>query len=192
MAFPGFPLPTNRTNSMPMSDTHPDDHNDVNAAANDLQSQIDAINLNIAALNAHAASFPETSETWVNPINMGITIGTGTVYANHVRIGPLVFCQFRFIQGGTGGVDGDTRLNLPVPPHDNAASSVFGGGWAHDVSTGVRTPLHVGNLTSTEALIRPERADQTFLATGTPCSTTVPHTWAATDQFGVTFTYLAA
>lgn len=56
MSFPGFPLPTDRTNATPTANVHPADHNAANQAANDLQAQInDALAL-IAAASADAAS----------------------------------------------------------------------------------------------------------------------------------------
>lgn len=43
MPFTGYPLPDDFTNSSPVRDVHPAAHNDVNAAANDLQDQVTAL-----------------------------------------------------------------------------------------------------------------------------------------------------
>lgn len=42
MAWPPAVLPTNRTNATPQLDTHPSDHNNVNAAVNDIVAYIQA------------------------------------------------------------------------------------------------------------------------------------------------------
>lgn len=53
MAFPNYPLDTNRTNLTSAPDRHPLDHNQERAALNDLQAQVDA---NLAAANAAIAT----------------------------------------------------------------------------------------------------------------------------------------
>lgn len=43
MAWPPAGLPTNRTNATPQTNTHPADHNAVNAAMNDTVARVQAI-----------------------------------------------------------------------------------------------------------------------------------------------------
>lgn len=50
MPFPGYPLDTTRTNSTPMTDRHPLDHEQERTALNDLQAQIDSIDIDIVNL----------------------------------------------------------------------------------------------------------------------------------------------
>lgn len=48
MPFPGYPLPTNKTNVSAQQDDHPAHHNDLGVAVNDLQDQIDALSASVS------------------------------------------------------------------------------------------------------------------------------------------------
>lgn len=50
MPFPGYPLDTTRTNSTPMTDRHPLDHEQERTALNDLQAQVDSVDIDIVNL----------------------------------------------------------------------------------------------------------------------------------------------
>jgi hypothetical protein len=50
MAFPPPTLPTNRTNATPQIDTHPADHNAVNAAVNDTVGAVNGVLASVTAL----------------------------------------------------------------------------------------------------------------------------------------------
>lgn len=54
MAWPPSTLATNRTNSTPQTDSHPNDHNQVNAAVNDTVARVAAHESGAVHVNAAA------------------------------------------------------------------------------------------------------------------------------------------
>jgi hypothetical protein len=136
------------------------------------------------------AALPEASTSWASPIAAGITIGSGTVTGSYARIGDIVHCRFRFTFGAGSAITGAVSLQLPVTAVFSAGA-INAIGEAVDASATTFYQVWVAQLTSTTVAIRAVNAAATY-TTGTALASTVPFTWAASDELNVTFSYFAA
>ena len=135
-----------------------------------------------------AAAWSSWTPTWTN-----LTLGNGTVTAAYAQIGKMVFCRLAIVFGSTTSISGDVIFSLPV------TRAAYGG------SANV-TPLGqanffdspsagyqglVQNASTTTASIRALNTASTYL-TNVLLSSTVPFTWATSDELAVEFFYEAA
>jgi len=114
----------------------------------------------------------------------GLTIGNGTIVAKYMQIGKTVHFRIHVILGTTSSISSNITLTVPVTPisgADQAASA-----WVVDISAGA-----TGRLSAAGFIPDGSAAMQVWGPTGSFTST-VPFTWASTDEIGVTGTYEAA
>jgi hypothetical protein len=140
------------------------------------------------------AAFPTLTEwdDWT-PTYTNLTPGSGAaISARYMQMGNIVFCRWQVILG-TGLSVGDIRVTLPVTSATSgytALSSIIGTAGFGDTGT-VR---YVGNVcwsSATEAAIRiPQGAGSDL--TNSAITSTVPHTWAATDTISGDWHYESA
>lgn len=131
-------------------------------------------------------------QSWV-PTWTNITVGNGTVTAKYTQIGKTVMGRLVFEFGSTSAVSGSSSFTLPVTSvalESGGNDQPIGQTYFRDTGTTVFT----GVLTlenTTKALIRVGTAGGTYVSS-TTTSSSVPMTWATTDQLSVTFLYEAA
>jgi len=70
MAWPPASLPTNRTNATPQTNTHPADHNAVNAAVNDTVAHVQAIDNGTSRAGAAELAYKIRSVDTPNDIEL--------------------------------------------------------------------------------------------------------------------------
>jgi hypothetical protein len=148
MPFPGFPLDASKTNATPTTNDHPDHHNDLAVAVNDLQGQIDALVLNDVDLQQQINNLANLVALVGNP--------TGTV-----EWGPWTVAPPGYLFMGASHPNADTLYpalwaivpaswksgtTLNLPPLDDR---VIMGGGTLGASGGANThTLSVDNLAS--------------------------------------------
>lgn len=127
--------------------------------------------------------------TWTN-----LSVGNGTVVAKYSRIGKTVHCRLSLTFGSSTSVSGSVLFTLPVTSvaypgsagitplgqvvaRDNSAPQVYFGLAAH--------------FSTTQAVIRFNDSSGTYVVQAIT-SSTVPFTWAVSDEITVTFSYEAA
>jgi hypothetical protein len=130
--------------------------------------------------------------TTYTPTLSGVTLGNATVDARYTQIGKLVHYYGIITFGSTTTITGSNwEISLPV---NTGGATVFpipcGGASYYDASSGL---LHWGetvrffNATSLRLTI--DLAAQTYT---TSLSSTLPFTWATSDQLAFNVTYQAA
>ena len=152
-----------------------------------------------AAIMALAGGFT-TGAAWTSwtPTLTNIAIGTGGSAANvgkYFRVGKLVVCRLSIILGTAGAsVSGSVSFSLPVTRAANAGSA---GGTAQgmarlfDTSAGTTYEASVCNLTTTTSVVIAWDASAAAVKQ-LVLSSTVPFTWAASDEINCQFWYEAA
>jgi hypothetical protein len=128
-------------------------------------------------------------QTW-SPTLTNLSGGT-LVYAKYVQIGKTVHCRFLYTLAGAG-VAGAVMATLPVSANSQYATANFfeGSVMLRDTGTIIYPGLVAWTSATTvefQALI----ANAAYLQAG-GISSTVPHTWANTDQIQASFSYEAA
>lgn len=78
MAFPPAVLPTNRTNATPQQDTHPADHNAVNAAVNDIVTYVGRISRGVLERVQMPVDQGGFGGTELNPNGMSVLVPAAT------------------------------------------------------------------------------------------------------------------
>jgi len=153
-----------------------------------------------AALAALAANLSPSGAAWTSwtPTLTNIAIGTGGSAANvgkYFRVGKLVVCRLSIILGTAGAsVSGSVSFSLPVTRAANAGSA---GGTAQglarllDVSVPNTYEASVCNLTTTTSVVIAWDASAAAVKQ-LVLSSTVPFTWAASDEINCQFWYEAA
>ena len=126
--------------------------------------------------------------TSYTPTLGGITLGNGSLYAAYCQIGKIVHFRIGFNAGSTTSFSGSMSLTIPVAAANQQTDTFIGSGYAYDASPGTGQILVVylattaGNIT-----INPRRYDTIVAYTST-----VPWTWAVSDQLRLSGTYEAA
>jgi hypothetical protein len=130
--------------------------------------------------------------TAYTPTFTNLTVGNGTLNFAYAKLGKTVFVRGIFTFGSTSSVTG-TGVNMSLPFATNAVYAInhpFG-----DVAMlkpGVISSVAIGAyVTSTTVALRPLDASSTYLAMSN-MSSTVPFTWATSDNVKIIFTYEAA
>lgn len=131
----------------------------------------------------------ELGAAWATftPSRTNITIGNGTEVSKTITHGKLVVWHYDLTLGSTSSIGGDLKLTLP------ATSVAYGGAGAvnlgmanlFDSSAGRVYAANVQWNTTADVVIRPSASDltYTYYVTG---SSTVPFTWATSDEIGFT------
>lgn len=136
-----------------------------------------------------AAAWPSWTPTWTN-----LTIGNAVVTAKYVQIGKLVMCRLDVVFGTTTSISGDVRFSMPVTRATYGGTSgiaQLGVLSAYDVSVTTAVQGCVINISTTEAMIRIQTAGGTYVNL-VALSSTVPFTWATSDEIHTEFFYEAA
>jgi hypothetical protein len=121
---------------------------------------------------------------WTN-----LTVGNGTQVARYSIVAGRLFCYVNLTFGASSSISGSVSLAPPVAMLSTYPGSRSAIGMAAFLDTG--TALYNGScVTSTTATIEPRaiNAAGTY-GVFTLLSSTIPHTWAATDELNMTFNY---
>jgi len=133
---------------------------------------------------SHATSpvgFPSSFD--YAPTTEGLTVGSGTMQAKFALSGKICTTNIKFTLGAGSGVTGQLSFTFPI----TAALSIVSSGYIED--TGTQGYLAAVNCNTTVMYLVAINAAGTYAAQATP-SSSVPHTWAATDVIKVNATYL--
>lgn len=137
--------------------------------------------LTAAQLNTY---IPQEKTTWT-PTWTNVTVGSGTVTANYVRISETVTFNLKFVLGAGSAISGDITFTLPLGSSvesefdakivDVSASATYS---ARGMQSGAGNGCQVRRLDASGTNLAPA-----------VCSSTTPMTWATGDYFIVTGTY---
>lgn len=131
-------------------------------------------------------------DSWT-PTFTNLSGGTLT-YAKYKQVGKTVSFRIKYILGGAG-VSGGVDFTLPVAESSDYSTAIadlqpFGNAIFRDAGTSA-TAGYVVWSASGKAGIRVWNASTTYLS-GSALSSTLPFTWASTDEINVAGTYEAA
>lgn len=147
MAFPPATLPTNRTNATPQQDTHPADHNAVNAAVNDITGALTPlVGRRGVGLSQPSQSIPAGTQVALSwPTEMYDTHGFHATGASNIVIpaglGGLYAITFNVGVGGSGTVNTNCDIVLAVAGQLYVVTLVAGKGGA---TNSVTIPISAG------------------------------------------------
>lgn len=127
----------------------------------------------------------EPSQSWT-PTVSGLTVGNGTWTAAYRRHDGWCTARGSFVLGSTSAITGSLLVTLPYTPV--AASAFLTFCQLYDSSAGTVYHGVAGAYTSPQMILNCTTASGTY-TTRTAISSTVPFTWATSDQieFAVTF-----
>lgn len=118
----------------------------------------------------------------------GTSIGNGSITGTYIKIGKMVTVTVNMEMGSTTTF-GTGSYYWTLPFNIAAGKTATGACWALDAGTAYKSGV-VRNETNSDAV-----ADRVYCflggSAGGEYSPTVPHTWAANDDFGFTITYEA-
>ena len=122
--------------------------------------------------------------TWTSytPSTGGITVGNGTIVASYSIVNKLVFGSILFTLGTTSAITGDVYFTLPITLVSNQS------GVASCIDAGVRGYDAFVDFSATAAYVRIKSLINSYISSAN-LSSTVPHTWGATDNISVRFMY---
>lgn len=128
-------------------------------------------------------------QTWT-PTLVNLSGGT-LVYSKYTQIGKTVHCRFLYTLAGAG-VAGAVTATLPVTASSQyTTANLFNGSvMLRDTGTLVYSGATAW-ASATTVEFQVQNASATYLSLGS-LSSTVPHTWANTDQIQASFSYEAA
>lgn len=150
---------------------------------------------NILGTNdAHFYSFLGDNLAWQSWVPTFVNLSGGTLnFAKYIQIGKTVLYRWKYTLAGAG-VAGDVTFTLPVAAHSNySTTAVSPMGDVNFRDTG--TDNFYGQVkwsSSGIAVIRAMAAGGTYLTNNTALSSTVPFTWANTDEIYAQGHYEAA
>lgn len=138
----------------------------------------------------------DSSHAWKSytPSYTNVTIGNGTVTAKYIQIGKTVFVRFHLVFGTTTAISGDIQLGLPVTAFSypgTAALPPLGTIRCYDVSGGAVYNGDASWISTTRSSLRSFNSAGTY-SVQTVNSSTVPFTWANTDELHASLVYEAA
>jgi hypothetical protein len=133
------------------------------------------------------AALPAAMSTWSSPIAAGITVGSGTVDAQYIRVGPLVYVRFRFVFGAGSAITGGISLNAPVASASPTSEALHC--MIQDSGT-ARLP-GTADVEGSSIIVAPIATSGAY-AGYAAFSSTVPMTWAAGDSLIVSGWYMTA
>lgn len=129
----------------------------------------------------HAPTFITNILTWT-PIWTNLTITSATVTARYVVSRRRVFRQVDVIWGASTAITGSVSYSLPFSQVGYGTTSANGIARLYDASAATSYPALSYLLTST-VLLGAQAAGGTYLTVAL-LSSTVPFTWATTDELG--------
>jgi hypothetical protein len=127
--------------------------------------------------------------TWTN-----LSVGNGTVVAKFKRLGKVVIARLSLIFGSTTSVSGGVSFSLPVTSTSYAGAAsgtTLGACRLIDTSAPLGLDGSILNASTTTALITVLDTSGTY-AKATVLSSSVPFTWAVSDELLAQFCYEAA
>lgn len=157
------------------------DNNNIASAAAISGSKLADASITNAKLSTATGEIGAAWQSWT-PTFVNLSGGTLN-FAKYTRIGKTIFFRWKYTLGGAG-VAGDVTFTLPVAEHsDYSTAAVSPMGDVNFRDTG--TDNLYGQIkwsSSGIAVIRAMAAGGTYLANNTALSSTVPFTWANTDE----------
>jgi len=156
----------------------PDDTDLVKDGALAMRTLGSAIDTSVGTGLLAWQSFAPTMTGWT---------GAGAWSAAYAKLGKLVFVQARFVPSSTTGI-GAPVITLPVNARVSQAQPFL----CHIVAGGLNF-IGAGRLASTSTFVVYAQNSAATYVSGTNFSSTIPATWAATnDSFAFNFSYEAA
>jgi len=157
--------------------------------------QPSAAKWNILGTNdAHFYSFLGANLAWQSWTPTFTNLSGGTIqFAKYTQVGKTVNYYLKYQLAGAG-VAGAVKFTLPVTPssmYDQLGISLMGIAHYRDAGTASFEGLVLYDSGSTVEC-RVNGAAATYVTTGNLLSSTIPFTWANTDQIHATGTYEAA
>lgn len=149
--------------------------------------------LKTQAINDDAVTLDKVAnEAWASydPTLANLTIGNGTKTFAYQQIGKTVHVRGKIVFGSTTSVSGAIGFTVPVTANTNVVGQSFLGVRLLDSGTNSFNGIGYHSTTSYVDLfaISASGTYAGWIAT----SSTVPYTWANTDEIYVNFTYEAA
>ena len=146
--------------------------------------------LQIGDADLSGASINGTSimRTAWTPTTTNITLGNGSITARYNRINKQVYCHIKFVLGSTSAMGSLPTFTLPAASAYTAY--VAGVAFFHDVGTATYSGVAYIEADGTIG-VRVSFAGGTYVGLSA-VSSTVPHTWANTDELHLVFMYEAA
>lgn len=124
--------------------------------------------------------------TWTN-----LTTTSGTNGSKYQKIGKTVIAKIVFTLGASSSVSSNPYFTLPVTSTTDATQIGYGAGSAYDSSTSATYHLQVEYRGNTTAYLKAGASSGAgILLSGV--TSTIPFTWATSDQIAITFAYEAA
>lgn len=133
-----------------------------------------------------------TGSSWdsYTPTLTNITLGNGTLTGDWWRAGRGIFFKVKLTFGSTTSVSGTMTIGLPTAYADGTDAEVFSA-LMFDNSANTRYDGRSQAISTTTVAINAMNSSATYL-TETATSSTVPFTWATSDQLVVAGFYESA
>ncbi len=142
-----------------------------------------------------STSSGEIGGAWASftPTRTNITISNGTETSKYYRIGKTIIWHYNLTFGSSTSVSGDLTLSLPATSvaYGGAGASTLGAAGLFDSSAGRVFQAQAQWNNTTTVVIRPQASDLTY-GYFVQASSTVPFTWATSDEITFTLAYEAA
>ncbi len=142
------------------------------------------------AMLAHNAAWTDYTPTFTN-----LTVGNGILTGDYQQIGKTVRFRIRLIFGTTTSIAGNVDVSVPVTGASHGASATtfqaIATGTILDASTGAVYPVSAGLVSTTVMRVLPVNAASTY-ANWVSMTSTIPFTWATSDELFLTGSYEAA
>jgi hypothetical protein len=174
------PLATNPLTSP----SHAQQHSDLNDAMEAVQTKLAIGNTVIGTYTAYTPTFTN------------LTVGNGTLTSSYARVNNFVHYFGKIVFGSTTAITGGVSVSLPINLDADMAGTTaqqFGPVSYRDVS-GIVTFIGNGRVSTgsaTTAILEVLAAGATY-AQNAPISSTIPMTWATSDNLAWNFYYKAA
>ena len=145
----------------------------------------------VTAKSLADATVGKLGSAWTSydPTLANLTIGNGTKTFAYARIGKIIHVRGKIVFGSTTSVSGAIGLTVPVTAHANVVGQSFLGVRLLDSGTNSFNGIGYHSTTSYVDLFAVSAGSTYAGWAGT--SSTVPFTWANTDEIHVNFTYEA-
>lgn len=134
-------------------------------------------------------SWQSWTPAWTN-----LTVGNGTVVAKYRTIGKFVTARLSLVLGSSSSVSGNITFSLPltrVTYGGSAFVTPVGNARFYDLSATTAVEARVYSPTTTTGEIQALGASGTYVG-AVAASSSVPFTWATSDEIGAEFQYEAA
>lgn len=145
------------------------------------------------ALDALDAEIGGSMQAWT-PTWTNLTLGNGTVTAKYKKVGKMVHCRVHVLFGSSTSISGSVTFTLPVTAATLPGTinlHALGRSRFYDASVPVGLDGVVTQNSTTTALLAVLDSSGTY-AKAVTLSSSVPFSWAVSDELTAVFSYEAA